>query len=73
MPLKLEIAVDGIDGHTCDIYCRDNSIDEKELVDNLHDLESSVNQPTSVPIVYIAGYVQESEIKIYDTTNYYHK
>ena len=74
MTLKLEIAVDGINGHTCDICCRDTPTDEKELLDNLHDLESSINQLTLITIVYIAGYVQKSEIKIYDdTTNYYQK
>ena len=74
MTLKLEIAVDGIDDHTCDICCRDTSTVEKELLDNLHDHESSVNQSTLITIVYIASYVQKSEIKIYDdTTNYYHK
>ncbi|XP_065669230.1 uncharacterized protein LOC136088706 [Hydra vulgaris] len=72
--LQLNIPVDGIDGHTCDICFRDISTDEKELLDNIHDLESSVNKSTLVAIVYIAGYVQKSEIKIYDdSTNYYYK
>ena len=54
--------------------CRDTPTDEKELLDNLHDLKSSVNQSTLITIVYIADYVQKSEIKIYDdTTNYYQK
>ncbi|XP_065672307.1 uncharacterized protein LOC136090125 [Hydra vulgaris] len=70
--LQLDIPVDGIDDHTCDICFRDISTDEKELLDNIHDLESSVNKSTLVDIVYIAGYVQKSEIKIYDdSTNYY--
>ncbi|XP_065662684.1 uncharacterized protein LOC136085317 [Hydra vulgaris] len=72
--LQLDIPVDGIDGHTCDICFRDISTDEKELLDNILDLESSVNKSTLVAIVYIAGYVQKSEIKIYvDSTNYYYK
>ncbi|XP_065645388.1 uncharacterized protein LOC136075876 [Hydra vulgaris] len=72
--LQLDIPVDGIDGDTCDICFRDISTDEKELLDNIHDLESSVNKSTLVAIVYIAGYVQKSEIKVYDdSTNYYYK
>ncbi|XP_065648838.1 uncharacterized protein LOC136078051 [Hydra vulgaris] len=51
--LKLDIPVDGIDGHTCDICFRDISTDEKELLDNIHDLESSVNKSTLVAIVYM--------------------
>ncbi|XP_065643884.1 uncharacterized protein LOC136075255 [Hydra vulgaris] len=72
--LQLDIPVDNIDGHTCDICFRDISTDEKELLDNIHDLESSVNKSTLVAIVYIVGYVQKSEIKIYDnSTNYCYK
>jgi hypothetical protein len=69
--LQLDIPVNGVDGHICDICCRDVSTDEKELLDNLHDLESSVNKSTLLAIVYIAVYVQKNEIKFYDDTTSY--
>ena len=44
LTLKLEIAVDGVDGHTYDTYWRGAvTTDENILLDNLHDLENSVN------------------------------
>lgn len=70
--LKLDIEIEGTDGHACEICCRDLDENEKCLFDILHELEVHITKETCFSLVYIAGYVQRYEtLTEEDTFNYY--
>ena len=47
-------------GHNCDICERDLEEGEREIVDNLVELENKIQDETMFSIIYIAGYIQRN-------------
>ena len=56
LQLNIEYEVEG--GHNCDACGRDLEEGEQEIVDNLAELESKIQEDTMFSIIYISGYVQ---------------
>ena len=73
LALRLNVEVEGVDGHTCQYCYRELNVEECEIIDNLADLESNLSKETLFSLVYIAGYVQKGSDDTDETTYYYEK
>ena len=74
--LQLGILIDGVAGHKCDVCSRDLDEMEAQVIDNLIELEASIQRETMLSLVYIAGYIEklgDADIDEEDTCFYYEK
>ena len=74
--LQLGILIDGVAGHACETCSRDLDDLEAQIIDNLIELEASIQRETMLSLVYIAGYIEkigDTDTNGDDTYFYYEK
>ena len=57
--LSLQLNIQFDSGHNCDICERDLEEGEREILDNLVELENKIQDETMFSIISIAGYIQQ--------------